>query len=266
VAQLFGFIEKGGFSRLAIKTRHLDRRRRFCRRSGETPRISSLFLLVLFRLSFRSEAEESAVVLLLPLPLLLSPNLQACINGGMTSPTKFNQTEAIALLTRTPGTLDALLRGLPSVWAHSNEGKDTWSAFDVVGHLVAGERADWMPRLRIILESGETRPFDPFDRFAQSRESQGKSLEQLLDEFARLRNESLTALKALDLPTQDLARRGRHPTLGTVTLSQLLATWAVHDLTHLHQISRVMAYQYRDAVGPWSVYLGVLQCTGHSAP
>jgi hypothetical protein len=184
----------------------------------------------------------------------------------MTNSTKFNPAEAIALLSRTPATLDALLRGMPNIWAHSNEGENTWNAFDIVGHLIAGERTDWMPRLRILLEHGEARPFDPFDRFAQSRESQGKSLEQLLDEFGRLRKENLTALQALNLQPQDLSRRGRHPALGTVTLSQLLATWAVHDLTHLHQLSRVMAHQYRDAVGPWSVYLGVLQCTGHSAP
>jgi hypothetical protein len=184
----------------------------------------------------------------------------------MTIPTKFNLADTIALLSRTPATLDALSRGMPDIWALSNEGNDTWSAFDIVGHLIAGERADWMPRLRIILENGEARPFDPFDRFAQSRESQGKSLEQLLDEFARLRKESLTALEALDLQPQDLTRRGTHPALGPVTASQLLATWTVHDLTHLHQLSRVMAHQYRDAVGPWSAYLGVLRCTGHSAP
>jgi hypothetical protein len=184
----------------------------------------------------------------------------------MTSSTKFNPAEAIPLLARTPATLDALLRGLPDIWVCGNEGKDTWSAFDIMGHLVFGERTDWMPRLRIILENGEARPFDPFDRFAQSRESQDRSLEQLLDEFARLRKENLTALQALNLQPQDLTRQGRHPALGTVTLSQLLATWAVHDLTHLHQLSRVMAHQYRDAVGPWSDYLGVLQCAGHSAP
>jgi hypothetical protein len=185
---------------------------------------------------------------------------------GMTSSTKFNLADTIALLTRTPATLDALLRGLPDIWTHSNEGKDTWSAFDILGHLIVGERTDWMPRLRIILEDGEARPFDPFDRFAQSKASQGKSLEQLLDDFASLRRENLAALQALHLQEQDLTRRGRHPALGTVTLSQLLATWAIHDLTHLHQLSRVMAHQYRDAVGPWSAYLGVLQCTGHSAP
>jgi hypothetical protein len=184
----------------------------------------------------------------------------------MTNPTKFTLADTIALLSRTPAALDALLRGMPTIWAYSNEGENTWNAFDIVGHLVAGERTDWMPRLRIIIESGEARAFDPFDRFAQSRESQGKSLEQLLDEFARLRKENLTALEALNLQPQDLTLRGKHPALGTVTLSQLLATWAVHDLTHLHQLSRVLARQYRDAVGPWSVYLGVLQCTGHSAP
>ncbi len=154
---------------------------------------------------------------------------------------------------------------MPDLWARgnegrNNEGKDTWSPFDIVGHLIVGERTDWMPRARIILQHGEARPFDPFDRFAQAKESQGKSLEQLLDEFARLRRENLAALQALNLQPEDLARRGTHPELGVVTLSELLATWAVHDLTHLHQLSRVMAHQYRDAVGPWSAYLGVLHC------
>jgi hypothetical protein len=179
--------------------------------------------------------------------------------------TEFNLDETVAVLTRTPATLDALLRGQPESWVRSNEGKDTWSAFDIVGHLIVGERTDWMSRARIILESGEARPFDPFDRFAQSRESQNKSLEQLLDDFARLRRENLAALKMLNLQSEDLSQRGRHPALGVVTLQQLLATWAVHDLTHVHQLSRVMAHQYRDAVGPWSAYLGVLQCSGHSS-
>jgi DinB superfamily len=134
-----------------------------------------------------------------------------------------------------------------------------------VGHLIAGERNDWMPRARVILEKGEARPFDPFDRFAQARESQGKSLDQLLDEFARLRRENLAALQALNLQKEDFTRRGTHPALGPVTLEELLATWAVHDLTHLHQLSRVMAHQYRETVGPWSAYLGVLHCAGHSA-
>jgi len=192
----------------------------------------------------------------------------------MANFTEFSLPDATAVLTRTPATLNALLRGLPTIWVQCNEGrnegegKDTWSAFDIVGHLIVGERTDWMPRVRIILEYGEARAFDPFDRFAQSKENQGKSLEidQLLDEFTRLRQENLAALRSLNLQPEDLARRGRHPALGVVTLSQLLATWATHDLTHLHQLSRVMAYQYRDAVGPWSAYLGVLHCGGHSAP
>ena len=184
----------------------------------------------------------------------------------MANLTEFNLPEAIAILTRTPPTLDALLLGLPNAGARRNEGKDTWSAFDIVGHLIVGERTDWMPRVRIILENGEARPFDPFDRFAQSKENQDKSLKHLLDHFARLRRGNVAALQALNLRQEDLTRRGTHPALGAVTLSELLATWAVHDLTHLHQLSRVMAHQYRDAVGPWRAYLGVLHCAGHSAP
>ena len=172
----------------------------------------------------------------------------------------------IALLERTPAALNALLRDLPETWTLRNEGENTWSAFDIVGHLIHGERTDWMPRAKRILEFGESKAFEPFDRLAQERESQGKPLSHLLDEFARLREENLQELRALNLRPEDLTRRGKHPALGNVTLSQLLATWAAHDLTHLHQLSRVLAYQYREAVGPWSAYLGVLHCDGHSAP
>jgi DinB superfamily len=172
---------------------------------------------------------------------------------------------SIALLARTPATLNSFLRDLPEAWTSTNEGQNTWSVFDVVGHLIHGERTDWMPRAKRILEFGESKAFDPFDRFAQNRESQGQSLPQLLDEFARLRSDNLTQLRALNLQPQDFQRRGRHPALGAVTLSELLATWAAHDLTHLHQISRIMAYQYREAVGPWSKFLGVMHCAGHSA-
>jgi len=178
---------------------------------------------------------------------------------------KHNLQDTISLLTRTPAALNALLRDLPETWTLCNEGEKTWSAFDVVGHLIHGERTDWMPRARIILQSGESRPFEPFDRWAQERESRGKSLGQLLDEFARLRSENLCELRRLNLRPEQLELRGRHPALGVVTLSELLATWAVHDLTHLHQISRVMAHQYREAVGPWREYLGVLHCASHSA-
>jgi len=176
-----------------------------------------------------------------------------------------NLHNTVALLARTPATLNALLRDLPDNWVLRNEGENTWSAFDVVGHLIHGERTDWMPRARMILQFGEARTFEPFDRFAQARESQNRSLAQLLDEFSRLRSENLEELRALNLRPEDLQRRGRHPALGVVTLSELLATWAAHDLTHLHQTSRIMAHQYRQAVGPWSRFLGVMHCGGHSS-
>jgi hypothetical protein len=170
----------------------------------------------------------------------------------------------VAVLTRTPAVMATLLRDLPEFWTQQNEGEGTWSAYDVIGHLCHGERTDWVPRIKRILESGESRAFEPFDRFAQRRESQGKSLHQLLDEFARLRSANLAELRALGLNADDLRNRGLHPSLGTVTLLQLLAAWAAHDLTHLHQVSRIMAHQYRDAVGPWTEYMGVLKCAGHS--
>jgi hypothetical protein len=169
--------------------------------------------------------------------------------------------DTLSLLTRTPAALNALLRELPEMWTARNEGENTWSAFDVVGHLIH----DWMPRVRMVLQLGEAQTFAPFDRWGMSRETQGKRLGELLDEFARLRSENLRQLRALNLQPADLQRRGRHPALDVVTLSELLATWATHDLTHLHQISRVMAHQYREAVGPWRAYLGVLQCAGHSS-
>lgn len=176
-----------------------------------------------------------------------------------------NLNDTIALLARTPAVLDALLRDLPDSWTLQNEGENTWSAFDVVGHLIHGELTDWMPRARMILQFGDSKTFEPFDRLAQERESRGKSLPELLDEFARLRSKNLDELRALNLREKDFASRGRHPSLGTVMLSQLLATWAAHDLTHVHQISRIMAHQYSEAVGPWKRYLGVMQCGGHSA-
>ena len=172
--------------------------------------------------------------------------------------------DTISLLTRTPRALDALLRGLPESWTHRNEGDGTWSVFDVVGHLLHGEQTDWIPRTKIILEHGEGRPFDKFDRTAMMRESEGKSLPQLLDEFAAARGESLRQLQALNIKPADLERKGSHPALGVVTLGNLLATWTAHDLTHLHQITRIMAHQVRGDVGPWTKFLGVMQCAGHS--
>ncbi len=176
-----------------------------------------------------------------------------------------NLNHSIALLTRTPAVLNALLRDLPEIWTNRNEGENTWTASQVVAHLIHAERTDWIPRAKIILQFGDTQPFAPFDRLGHVGESQGKSIGQLLDEFVRVRADSLRELSGLNIQPEDLDRVGRHPALGPVTLSELLATWAAHDLTHLHQISRTMAHQYRHAVGPFSAYLGVLQCAGHSS-
>jgi hypothetical protein len=174
--------------------------------------------------------------------------------------------DTLALLVRTPAALDALLRGLPEMWTHRNEGEKTWTVFDVVVHLIDADRVNWMPRTKHILEFGNTRPFDAFNRTGGRQENQERSLPQLLDEFARQRSEKLAELHALHLEPHDLERRGAHPALGDVTLWQLLAAWAAHDLTHLHQITRIMAGQYREDVGPWGRFLGVLHCNGHSEP
>ena len=170
----------------------------------------------------------------------------------------FAVDEAAAVLARTPAALDALLRGLPQGWISANEGGETWSPFDVVGHLIHGERTDWIPRARIILEHGEARAFDKFDRFAQFAASKGKSLAALLDEFTALRRENLQLLERMQLTDADLDRLGRHPELGTVTLRQLLATWVAHDLDHVMQIVRVLARQYSEEVGPWRAYLRII--------
>ncbi|HYK11090.1 MAG TPA: DinB family protein [Gemmatimonadales bacterium] len=167
----------------------------------------------------------------------------------------FDLRETITILERTPAVARALLHDLPERWTASNEGPDTFSAFDVVGHLIDGEETDWIPRIKIILAQGDRR-FVPFDRFR----SKGavESLAQRLDRFASLRKSNLTIVKELELTPQQLKLTGEHPELGTVTLTQLLATWAVHDLTHLAQINRVMAKQYMAATGPWVKYLPLL--------
>lgn len=171
---------------------------------------------------------------------------------------QFEINDAMAILSRTPATLRRLLENLPQKWTHANEGPETWSPFDVVGHLIHGERTDWLGRARMILDRGETRAFPPFDRFAMFEESRGKTLAELLDTFAELRSENLSQLEDLDLTTEDLDKEGRHPDFGAVTLRQLLATWVAHDLGHLAQVSRTMAKRYRDEVGPWRAYLPVL--------
>lgn len=180
-----------------------------------------------------------------------------------------NLQNTIALLERTPGSFNALLRDLPDAWTHHKEGEGTFTVVDVVGHLIYADRVDWMPRAKKILAGGATETadelpeFDPFDRWGHVQEIRDKTLPQLLDEFRRVRTNCLEELRSLDLQPNQLAMRGRHPSLGAVTLSELLATWAAHDMTHLHQVSRIMAHQYRGAVGPFGAFLGVLKCEGH---
>ena len=172
---------------------------------------------------------------------------------------EFRLDQAQEILRRTPLTLNSLLRHLPQEWTLSNEGPESWSPFDVVGHLIHGEEADWIPRAKIILKYGEESTFEPFDRFAMFEKSRGKSLCDLLDRFEWLRGESLKELEGMNLRPELLGKRGRHPELGMVTLSQLLSTWVVHDLGHIGQVVRVMAKQYSDAVGAWQAYLPVLR-------
>ena len=174
----------------------------------------------------------------------------------------FDLTAGIPMLERTPHTFRAMLAGLPLAWTDATEGPETWSSYVIVGHLIHGERTDWIPRARIILAQGAERRFTPYDRFAQFHASQGKSLADLLDEFARLRVESLATLAGWRLTDAQLALEGEHPELGAVTLRQLLATWVAHDLGHVAQAARVMAKQYREAVGPWRAYLPILDRGG----
>jgi hypothetical protein len=171
----------------------------------------------------------------------------------------FDPAEAVPVLARTPVVLRALLDGLPEAWIRADEGQDTWNPFDVIGHLVHGERTDWIPRAEIILAHGEARTFDVFDRFAMLEASQGKSLGELLETFTELRAANVERLVQMQLAPADLERRGRHPELGTVTLGQHLATWVVHDLSHIAQVARVMGKRYREAAGPWRAYLPMLQ-------
>ena len=162
------------------------------------------------------------------------------------------------ILRRTPPTLNSLLRDLPEPWLVHNEGPDTWSPYDIVGHLIHGDETDWIPRAKIILEHGEARPFEDFDRVAMFEKSKGKSIPELLDTFARRRAENLCELQQWNLTAELLEKRGMHPELGVVTMKQLLATWVAHDLGHIRQVVRVMAKQYRDEVGPWKAYLSIL--------
>ena len=170
----------------------------------------------------------------------------------------FELPTGIGILERTPATLRAMLTGLSPEWTAATEGPETWSPYDVVGHLIHGERTDWIPRARIILAQGDDRRFTPYDRFAQFRESKGKTLPNLLDEFEELRRENMLTLKGWALGEEQMRLAGEHPAFGNVTLRQLLAAWVVHDLGHVVQTARVMAKQYCEAIGPWREYLQVV--------
>jgi len=171
----------------------------------------------------------------------------------------YSLEQAVPILMRTPATLQVFLGGLPEEWTRATDGPGTWSAYDVVGHLIHGERTDWIPRVRHILEKGESEPFARFDREAMFRESAGKALSELLEQFEWLRAENLVTLRSFDLKTADLERRGLHPELGPVTLGNHLSSWVVHDLGHIRQIAQTMGRQYREAIGPWTVFFSMFQ-------
>lgn len=172
---------------------------------------------------------------------------------------QFSITGSLEILEKTPQTLISMLDGLSEDWILKNEGGDTWSAYDVIGHLIHGDNTDWLARAELILSDKPDKKFIPFDRFAQFNNSKGKSLHDLLIEFAEVRARNIDKLRKLDISESDLQKTGVHPAFGEVTLSQLLATWVVHDLDHIYQVSRVMAHQYRSAVGPWIEYLKILR-------
>ena len=171
---------------------------------------------------------------------------------------RVEMSHVFEVLERTPDALRSLLGGLSDDWTLPNEGPETFSPHDVVGHLIHGEKTDWIPRVRVILEQGASKPFEPFDRFGFRAYATGVPIDTLLDEFARLRGQNLDILRGLGLTPDQLGLEGAHPALGTVTLGHLIATWVVHDLNHLAQAARVMAKQYREEVGPWTQFLGIL--------
>lgn len=172
---------------------------------------------------------------------------------------KFSIEKSLEILRRTPVVIDTMLRGLSDEWTQNNEGPETWSPFDIVGHLIHGEKTDWIPRMEIILSDQSDKTFKPFDMHAHFTESEGKSLQELLDEFKTIRHQNIQNLKSKRLSEEDLDKKGIHPEFGKVTLRETLSTWAVHDLNHIAQISRVMAKQYQTEVGPWKKYLGILK-------
>ncbi len=172
---------------------------------------------------------------------------------------KFDLEQCIDILTRTPDVLNSQLNGLTNEWIHRNEGGDSWSPYDVVGHLIHGEKTDWIPRARIILSNSEDRRFIPFDRFAQQDNDLGESLEELLDEFARIRRDNIAELRGFNIKPEHLSLQGIHPEFGVVSLEELIATWAAHDLSHINQITRVLMKNFKPHMGPWPQYFSLLK-------
>ena len=171
---------------------------------------------------------------------------------------KFETNKSIQILEKTPSVLQALLENMDEEWVMNNEGPETFSPYDIVGHLIHGEKTDWVPRAKIILDHGLSKPFEPYDRFAQYEESKGKTIAQLLEEFELLRKQNIQWLQSLNLTKEDFEKKGMHPSLGEVSLKNLLSTWVVHDLTHIAQITRVMAKQYKEEMGPWPQFFRIL--------
>jgi hypothetical protein len=170
----------------------------------------------------------------------------------------FDLEKAKEIISRTPETLNSLLSGLSDEWIYNNEGDKSWNPFDILGHLIHGEKTDWLPRIRIILSQNENTKFEAFDRFAQFDNSVGKTMDALLNEFAALREKNIRELESMNISDEVLIYTGVHPEFGNVMLSQLISSWVVHDLGHIAQLSRVMASQYIEAVGPWKPYMSIL--------
>jgi hypothetical protein len=226
---------------------------------ASTKQIPSDFIPTTLDLKFAMDENRVAEIDQETLPENCGSFCLTYVSSRLRSIMEIKLADMIDLLDRTPRALKELLHGLPKTWTETNEGENTWSPFDVVGHLIHGEQVNWIPRAKMILEFGEAKVFEPFDRFAQFEASKGKTIEQLLEEFEHVRQANIRTLKNMALTLEDLQKRGLHPEFGRVTLGELLATWAAHDLDHVVQISRTLAKGYKEAVGPWRAFLSVLK-------
>lgn len=202
---------------------------------------------------------ECFIIVVFQFEIKFIKNRNLRMQKNMMSQMKFEIEKSIEILTKTPSILETMLNGLSEEWLRNNEGENTWSPYDIVGHLIHGEKTDWIPRAKIMLSNSENKTFEPFDRFAQMNVTKEGTIAELLGEFKAMRAKNINELNSLQIEVADLAKKGIHPELGNVNLKQLLSTWVVHDLGHISQISRVMAKQYKAEVGPWKEYLGILK-------